>query len=415
MKWAPAEAAISISRVHLLFAAFLFSILAIAPYAVRAQDSPTDDALRQKALDLFGQNRFEEALPLLENLTLSRPNDALLQEDLGACLMGHAVNLSDPVLRRETRVRARKAFLRARELGDKSNYLAIVLPGIPEDGGDFSFSDRKEVDSAMRTAEGAFSRGDFPGAIAGYAQVLALDPNNYAAALFTGDVYYKQKDYDNSGKWFEKAIAIDPNTETAYRYWGDALYTAGKSDDAREKYMQAIVAEPYKKSSWIGLSQWAQRTKVTLTQPKIQSAASANSKPDGSTTINLDINVFGKKDGSEAWILYGGSRALWQNKKFHETFPNETVYRHSLAEETDALGTVANAASEDVKSGKIKTPDLNPELATLLKLQQEGLLEPYILISRADLGISQDYPAYRTEHRDKLIQYMHEFILPQPK
>jgi tetratricopeptide (TPR) repeat protein len=415
MKWRPTEPVISSSRGYLLLAAILFSILAFVVYPVRAQDSPTSDGLRQKAIDLFKQNRFEEALPLLEDLTVSRPNDALLQEDLGACLMGHAVNLSDPVLRRETRVRARKAFLRAKELGDNSNYLAIALSGIPEDGGDYSFSDRKEVDSAMRAAEGAFSRGDFPGAIAGYAQVLTLDPNNYAAALFTGDVYYKQKDYDNSGKWFEKAIAIDPNTETAYRYWGDALYAAGENDDAREKYVQAIVAEPYKKASWVGLSQWAQRNHVTLSQPKIQSPNSFQTKTDGNASITIDPNTLGKKDGSQFWLGYEASRVLWKNEKFKQQFPNEKEYRHSLAEESDALGAVAAMIAEGVRSKQIESKELDPQLATLLKLQQERLLEPYILISRADQGIAQDYFAYRADHRNKLIQYMHEFILPQQK
>ncbi len=188
MEWRSTLATISGSRRNRRLTAFLLLVFALAAFTLRAQESQAGDPLRQKAMDLFKQNRLEEALPLLEDLTVSRPDDAGTQEALGACLMGHAINLPDPVLRRETRLRARKAFLRAKDLGDKDNYLTMMLSSIPEDGGDYSFSNRKDVDSAMRSAEAAYSRGDFPGAIAGYAQALSLDPNNYEAALFTGDV-----------------------------------------------------------------------------------------------------------------------------------------------------------------------------------------------------------------------------------
>lgn len=415
MQWRSIRAAIFNSDRNLRLAALLLFVFAIASFFTLAQESHTGDALRQKAVELFQQNKFEEALPLLEDLTVSRPDDAALQVALGGCLVAHAVALPDPEARRQLRLRARKAFLRAIELGDKSNYAAIELSEIPEDGADVPYSLRAEVDSAMREAEATFSRGDFPGSIAGYAKVLTLEPGNYDALLFTGDVYFKQKDFENSFAWFEKAVAADPNRETAYRYWGDALYATGKYDDAREKYVQAIVAAPYQKASWTGLIQWAQRTHVVLSQPKIQSADSPKANPDGSTTVNLDINILGKKDGSEAWIVYPGSRLVWKNTKFKDHFPAEKEYRHSLAEEADALATIADLASEDVTSQKIKSKDLNPELAILVKLKQEGLLESYILISRADQGISMDYPAYRDDHRDKLIQYMHEYILPQPK
>ncbi len=415
MKWRPALAAFSNGGWVNQVAAVFLVVLAAVVYPARAQETHTGDALRQKAIDLFQQNKYEEALPLLEDLTVSRPNDAVLQEELGACLVAHAVNMPDPEMRRQTRLQARKAFLRAKALGDNSNFLVVELSEIPEDGSDVAYSSRAEVDSAMREAEAAFSRGDFDGAIAGYEQVLKLDPNNYEAMLFTGDVYFKQKDYDNSGKWFEKAISVDPNRETAYRYWGDALYSAGKNDDAREKYVLAIVAEPYVKASWIGLIQWAQRNHVSLSQPKIQTPKSPQGNADGGATVTLDINILGKKDGSEAWIVYAGTRTIWKNKRFLERFPNEKEYRHSLPEEAEALGSVADVASEDLQSKKIKPADLNPELATLIKLQKDGLLESYILLSRADQGITQDYAAYRTDHRDKLIQYMHEYILPQTK
>ena len=354
---------------------------------------------------------MEEALPLLEELTIVYPKDAGIREALGGALLAHAANLSDPAGRRQTRLRARKAFLQVQALGDNSNYVIVELEGIPEDGSQTPFSTRKDVDEAMRGAESAYGRGDFPAALAGYAEVLKLDPRNYHAALFIGDVYYVQKDYDNSYPWFAKAVEIDPDQETAYRYWGDALYATGHNAEARGKYVEAIVASPYQRASWVGLVQWAQRNRVTLAHPKIESP-NAMATTGGKTNITINASVLGKNDGSESWLLYEISRANWREHEFKKEYPNEKEYRHSLAEEAHALGVVADAVSESITSKKITNADLNPQLATLIKLKSEGLLESYILMAHADQGIAQDYAGYRKDHRDKLIQYMNEFVVP---
>jgi tetratricopeptide (TPR) repeat protein len=382
-------------------------------YPLSAQESQREEQDRKEALQLYQQNRLEDALPLLEQLSTVRTNDPAIFEALGACLFAHAVNLPDPEARKAMRVRARKAFLRAKELGDRSNYLVVALDQIPEDGGDPVYSSRKDVDDAMRAAEAAYGRGDFADALAGYTRVLVMDPKNYDAALFSGDVCFKQKDYDESYKWFQMAVAIDPDRETAYRYWGDSLSAAGRTADARDKLIQAFVASPYERLPRIGLMQWAQRNGVTLTQPKIDSPNSISTNGN-QTRITIDPNMLGKKDGTESWMLYEITRAAWNTAEFHKEFPNEKEYRHSLAEESQALGLVANAVSEHVEKQQIKSADLNPQLAVLIKLKNEGLLESYILLAKADQGIAQDYSAYRKDHRDKLVQYMNEYVVPAP-
>ncbi len=391
-------------------------LLALAALArpAKAQMSPSSEDDRKQAIDLFHQGRMEDALPLLEELTIAYPKDAGVREALGGALLAHAANLSDPVARRQTRLRARQAFLQAQALGNNSNYVMVELEGIPEDGSETPFSTRKDVDEAMRGAEAAYGRGDFAAALAGYAQVLKLDPRNYHAALFIGDVYYAQKDYDNSYPWFAKAVEIDPDQETAYRYWGDALYATGHNAEARGKYIEAIVASPYQRTSWVGLLQWAQRNRVALAQPKIESPNAMATTGD-KTSITIDASILGKNDGSESWLTYEISRTNWREHEFQKQFPNEKEYRHSLAEEAHALGVVADVASEEVASKKIVNAQLNPQLATLIKLKTEGLLESYILLARADQGIAQDYAAYRKDHRDKLIQYMNEFVVPPMK
>lgn len=421
----------------ILFLAPVFGLIAM-PRAVPAQDTSAASANqnnsaspagagaqsnalagqntdRARALELFKDGKYEDALPLFQSLAAANPNDPLIQEDLGACLLGHSATLPDAESRRQVRIAARGALMRAKALGDNSNYLKVVLPQLPEDGGGDAYSSRQDVDNAMRSAEAAFSKGDMDGALSGYQQVLQLDPQNYLAMLYSGDVYYKKKDFENSYVWYGKAAALDPNAELAFRYWGDALNTAGRPADARDKFIEAIVASPYERASWIGLQQWARLNHVQLTQLNIKSPNSVATQRGGGANITIDANTLGKHDGTENWMLYEITRATWNTTQFHKTFPNETAYRHSLPEEAQALGVVADVVSENIASGKVKQADLDPQIAALIKLKNEGLIEAYVLLARADQGIAQDYAGYRDSHRDKLIAYMNEYVAPELK
>jgi hypothetical protein len=99
-----------------------------------------------------------------------------------------AGTLPDLEQRKKARVRARTIAVEAKGLGDNSQLLQLMLEQ-PEDGGtEVAFSDSKEVDTAMKEAEADFSRGDLDKAREGYMRALLMDPSNYNAALFIGDV-----------------------------------------------------------------------------------------------------------------------------------------------------------------------------------------------------------------------------------
>ena len=66
-----------------------------------------------------------------------------------------------------------------------------------------------------------------------------------------------------------------------------------------------------------------------------------------------------------------------------------------------------------MKEGKIKR--LQPGLDALVRLADNGLLESYVLLTRPDRGIAQDYGAYRAEHREKLREYLSKFVVPEIK
>jgi tetratricopeptide (TPR) repeat protein len=367
------------------------------------------EAERKRALQLYDDFKLLEALPILEKLAEAKPNDAVVLERLGIALVAKAVTVDDEQERKRLRVRARKALLRSKELGNNSNLLQISLNALPEDGSNAGFSNRKEVEDTMREGEAAFVKGDLDKAYAAYSRALLLDPKLYEAALFNGDVFYKKGELDKAGEWFARAVKIAPDRETAYRYWGDVLMAADKMDEARIKFLEAIIAEPYNRTPYMGLGQWAKRKQMQLSHPLIQPPVSPSTE-QGKITINIDPKTLGSTDGSQHWLMYGIARAAWSTGKFAKEHPNEKAYRHSLREEAEALRMVAEAVAKDVKEGKIKSP--HPSLEVLVKLNEAGLLESYILFARADAGIAEDYPAYRAKNRDKLMRYLAEYVAP---
>jgi len=391
---------------------FSGALAALASPNQTAQAAPKNDSERQYAFELYKQGKLVEAMPLFENLCAEFPNDNALWEAWGVTTLGYSHTLADAGERKRARARARTLLRKAKELGDNSNLLQTLLSMIPEDGGDTSYSPRKEVNDVMQHAEADFSRGDYDNAISGYLQALLLEPNNYEAALFLGDVYFKQHKNGSAGEWFARAIQIDPNRETAYRYWGDALWDMSKSSDAREKYMQAIVAEPYNQRSWMGLKQWAGRTKVTLNWVRLQDKASVTQKDEKNVTITIDEKLKKDDPNGPAWMTYAIARASWHTEKFKKEFPNEPKYRRTMREESDSLHMMVTALLGQKDFDKSKQ-DLDPSLLELIKIDQVGLMDPFVLLNRVDNEIAQDYPAYRAASRDKVYRYLDEIVVPK--
>lgn len=406
-------------RSWLRWVALILVVLFFAAPAIQAQTDDSYESRRKRAFELSKLGLYMDALPLFEKLHEEKPNDGGVLEGLSFATLAHSATISDPAARKEERIKARKFAVEAQAAGNNSNMVKTLME-LPEDGSEPSFSNSPEVEAAMREGESAFAKGDQDTAIAAYNRALVFDPKEYAAALFLGDVYFKKGDHPHAGEWFLKAIQIDPNRETAFRYWGDDLVAQGKMNEAKEQFIKAVVAQPYQRISWMGLSQWAQRQKMTLKSPAINPPATAKVEDKGKdekghsqTNIIFDTSMLdsskGKKDGTDAWFIYTLSKAVWHGERFQKEFPNEKEYRHSLAEEIDGFQMVVSQVKEKQKKKEIK--QLDPTLASLVKLSDEGLLEAFILISRADTGIAKDYEAYRDLHREKIAQYISEWII----
>lgn len=368
---------------------------------------------RAEAIKLFGEKKFLEALPVFETLAAENPKDNGVLVGLGTCLLSHSVTLADADAQGRERTRAREVLLQARNLGNNSPLLLNLLQmleGKPQVG-KTKYSEVPAADDAMQAGEAAFAKNDYDLAITNYSRALELDPHNAGAALFVGDSYFAKKDFTSAGQWYSRASQIDPNMESPYRYYADMLTKNGDMEGARTKAIEAVIAEPYNPISWRGLEQWAKANHLQLSTVHVNVPKSAQvTESGGKTNITLTMPSGKADDAGSAWLAYSMSQALWHGDKFKQRFPSEKSYRHSLAEEAEALGAAATVWSETFDKKKSAKPDA--DIALLLKISQADMIEPYVLLNAADEGIAQDYSDYREKNRAKLAQYLSLFVVP---
>jgi tetratricopeptide (TPR) repeat protein len=356
---------------------------------------------------LYKAQNFIAALPLYEDLHKRHPRENQWRERLAMCLLAAGDTETE---RHDNRERARSLLIEARDSGDNSALLQVLLEklaAIPADPKSHATTAPAQPDSpavvALKQGDKVFVNGDLPGAMRLYKQAMALDPKLYEAPLFAGDAQYKMGNFDEAGRWFAQAIAINPNRETAYRYWGDDLMKAGKPQEAEAKFIDAIVAEPYQKTPVLGLKQWADATKNHLSSPAIKLPPRQEVGPTGGQ-VHIDANAANGPMGP-AVTTYVLGATVYRFGAFAKAYPTETTYRHSLAEEAQSI----RLALSTLKKNNVPTDQYDPTWKALADLDANNMLEAWILIDRADQGIAHDYVAYREAHRDLLHAYIAKY------
>ena len=397
---------LNLTRVANALLLFALALTFAQPASAQTGDL---EQTKQKAAALINDLKYVEAFPLLEKIVAAEPDNPEMQFYLGFALIAKAndIDMPDAEARRKLRVRARASFVRAKQLGYDAPLVDALITSLPPDGSEgAAFSSNVAAEAIMKTAEAHFSKGELDDALKNYQRALVLDPKLYHGALFSGDVYLHKNNYEQAEFWYQKAISIDPNRETAYRYSATPLMRQRKFDQARDRYVEAYITEPYNRFAISGISQWAEATNTRLGHPQIDIPVTVTFKDNGDANIGLDPAALGQDDGSFAWIGYGLTRTTWRKEKFAKTYPKETAYRHSLAEEAEALRKVVGVATTDKR-----TKTLTPALAKLKKLNDEGLLEAYLLLGRADQGLAQDHRAYLATNRALLRRYVMEYVV----
>ncbi len=388
-------------------------MLAIAAHAsclfAQTDQHDANQAKRQQAEVLFNQGKRLEALPLLEDLHKANPGDEEVTVALAASLVDHAAILNDPKAAAQERLRARDLLERSGSTSPLAQNLLQLLREMPASG-IVQFSENPVIEEAMRAGEAAFARRDFDEAIRNYSRALDVEPKNYSAALFIGNSYDKKNDFAEAAQWYQRAIELNPDVETAYRYYADMLAREGNMSLARTMLIHAAVAEPYNRIVWRELKAWAilNNTEINLVYVGVPAPKS------NLQTANVKAVPQQPNRATDPWQAYLSVQAAWRRgTRFKEYFPQEAEYRHSLAEESEALTAVVKAAEKNADKKPVAGSGTNdPSLRLLIKLYHAGLLDAYVLFSLGDDGIAKDYSGYRAEHRDKLEKYMDQFVVP---
>lgn len=380
-----------------------FLLLVITVGTVNSLSAQTDKELGEatvKAITLFQNQQFAEAIPHFEIVIKAIPDHPQARFMYGFCLVAKSKQISDTEEAKRLSVKALEQFLKAKELGLKSadnDALIALLSGKPAPASEPVYSLNKEAEKLMMEGESLFAQSKYSESIKYFEKALTLDPKIYQAGLSAGDSYTAMSDWENAEKWYQRAIAIDPNRETAYRYSATPLMKQKKYDAARDRYIEAFITEPYSDMSPRGISQWAEITGTRLARPAIE-RPELNFDVDGKAVPTKPLSA-----DENPWKSYVSVREVWRKEKFAKTFPKETAYRHSVQEEVEALRATIAAAKEQKSSGA--------QFQLLTRMDADGVLESYVLLSGADDDIAAEHAEYLKNNRPKMRLYFVNYVI----
>ncbi len=99
--------------------------------------------------------------------------------------------------------------------------------------------DRKKYQTAMTYAEQMSQQGDWGKALRAYRFALAEFPNDSEAILGFGAASLNAGYIDHAQKAFQQALKLNPGNYRALNYWGDIQERLGRLDNAAETYLRA--------------------------------------------------------------------------------------------------------------------------------------------------------------------------------
>ena len=155
----------------------------------------------QKALDLCNNNNFDDALPILEDITKNDPQNSEAWRILAQLHWFHQNNPN----------KAYDELIEALRCNPR-NIWALVLMG------NLLTKEKKDIEHAKQY----------------YDKVLEYHPNNAIAINNIGATYIENKDYEGALLYLEKALSIDDSYANSYYGLGLCYYKLGRLEEAFE-------------------------------------------------------------------------------------------------------------------------------------------------------------------------------------
>jgi len=137
----------------------LLIIIVFASGANARSRAQSNDPERERAIKLFEDSKYGDALPLLEKAAEKYPNDPVVLSRLGFTLYVTSSAAKDPSERKRLRERALKVLLKSQQNGDDSNLTRAALEALNSpDTSEIPFSNIRDAENAIREGEAAFAR-----------------------------------------------------------------------------------------------------------------------------------------------------------------------------------------------------------------------------------------------------------------
>jgi tetratricopeptide (TPR) repeat protein len=181
----------------------------------------TVDMMHQTASQLMTAKQFDEAAAELEKVVQQEPGRVAAWQDLGACYR----ELKNYVKAADAFEAAHKLEPQRLDLLSNLGHLQILA-----------------ADQATKAEGEAAGAKQLAGAEQTYTAMLAIEPNNYDAAVHLGYLYEKQEKPDEAARYYEMALASNPDdAQTLGSLAG--IYAKQKKDaEAISTYERAIAA-----------------------------------------------------------------------------------------------------------------------------------------------------------------------------
>lgn len=155
----------------------------------------------KQALDLCNRNEFDKALPILEEITITEPQNSEAWRTLAQV---HWFHKHDSEKAYDELIEALRC--------DPKNIWALVLMG------NLLSKEKNDIEHAKQY----------------YDKVLEYHPDNAIALNNIGATYMERKDYEGALPFLEKALSIDDSYANSYYGLGLCYYKLGRMEDAFE-------------------------------------------------------------------------------------------------------------------------------------------------------------------------------------
>jgi tetratricopeptide (TPR) repeat protein len=406
-------------KYKIILFAFLITYLSTP---TSAQVSSKDEALFIKSIKLAKKSKFKKAIKKIEPVVERNPqNEVAWNNYIQYCYFDWA---NSPSIQRNFSITTSSDSVvtddEQREINDAVRFLSYTLGHTEEEiklhrvlvnaslnvrysemswivSRNIYVDGKIRVDTnllirsieAYREGELEFKRGNYNDAAKLYQEALDIEPRFYKARLYLGDCYYSLKEYSRAVEIFEETKNRFPRLLEPAKYYVDALDGLGQNDKAKEACMEAILRFP-DGGMFSRLADYYENENKTFDDHWMRRKHHPNQVYTSISELHgyeEELPEYWKyyREAKDSVIVFADSKGILQR--------NSVTDYQTL--EGYCWDYMLRKADKDIE-----------ELEFARKMQAEGMLEPYVLISLFHVDLYDQFIYYTENNRLNCINFL---------